>query len=301
MKRVSLALLLALFAIGFFWTFSFSGRHAIQKENDRSVLGVHADRVIQPELVQVFPSDEKTKIFVEKQVVGGVVPHHLLAAASLAEFFSALSNSKNPPATIIIIGPNHAETGKGRVITGKYAWGTPFGNLETDVELVDTLVKNGVAVLDEESLENEHAVYSLTTFSKYFLPKTKIVPLALSANLTLNDAKALGKKIAQLAGERTIVVGSIDFSHYLSTERSNQKDQETLEAIGKKDFRLLESYGNDHLDSPDALIAVLSFVEERTGGKNALEMIRHTNSGLMQGKESAPGTSHFELGFFPEE
>lgn len=39
------------------------------------------------------------------QVVGGIVPHHLLAGKMIAEFFQYIS--QDPPDTVIIVAPNH--------------------------------------------------------------------------------------------------------------------------------------------------------------------------------------------------
>lgn len=259
--------------------------------------GVHSSRINQTQMAMILPPNERTKEFQENNILGGVVPHHLVAAPTLAEFFSLLAKSKSVPRTIVLIGPNHYERGKGRVLSGRFDWETPFGKLEADEHLVDLLVANELAVIDEETLGGEHAIYAAVLFLKYFLPEAKIVPLVVSGRLSLEESLVLGEKLAELVDEKTIFVGSIDFSHYLSSEDSKRKDQETLQAIRAKDYSQIASFGDDHVDSPPSLLVVLSFLEKRAVNYS-WEVIRQTDAGSILGRPNAPGTSHFELIFF---
>ncbi|MDD5032224.1 MAG: AmmeMemoRadiSam system protein B, partial [Patescibacteria group bacterium] len=63
-----------------------------------------------------------------KEVVAGIIPHHLLAADLIAEFFYNL-RGKNYD-TVILLGPNHFDSGNYSMITSGYDWQTPYGHLE---------------------------------------------------------------------------------------------------------------------------------------------------------------------------
>jgi len=70
-----------------------------------------------------FKFNKKELDLSNKNVVAGIIPHHLLAADLLAEFFYNLQ-VKNYE-TIILIGHNHFNSGNSDIITSNYNWQTP--------------------------------------------------------------------------------------------------------------------------------------------------------------------------------
>ena len=66
-------------------------------------------------------------------VMGGIIPHHGIAAKMTASFFETLSESYD---TVILIGPNHYEEG-GAVVYSDCGWHTEKGGVGCDGEFVE--------------------------------------------------------------------------------------------------------------------------------------------------------------------
>lgn len=258
---------------------------------------VHADFGVAAELFVTLPADPAEASLSSERVVAGIVPHHLVPSSSVAEFFSGLALSASAPKRIVVLGPNHYEQGAGKVIVGRLDWETPFGRASVDREFSDGLIAAGVASEDDPTLDGEHSISSVIPFIRRFLPDIPVVPLAVSGTLSPKEAMILGRELATRSDEGTVLVGSIDFSHYLPTDESDRKDEETLAAIRSGDIRSIAGFGNDHVDSVPTLLAVLAYAESRGAEPTSPLILRHTNSGVITGRPNAPGTSHFTMAF----
>ncbi len=175
------------------------------------------------------------------------------------------------------------------------------GFVATDKDWVAWLSREKLAVSEPENFKNEHSIYALVPFVKYYFPEAKIVPIILKSSLLQEQALKLGNAIAgQIVAnnlvESTLVIGSIDFSHYLSTEQANLKDIETKEAIISRDYNRLYSFGDDNLDSPMTMITVLAAATYL--GSNKTEIIANVNQAEATGLISVPSsTSYFTIIF----
>ncbi|HNP89110.1 MAG: hypothetical protein BWY24_00043 [Microgenomates group bacterium ADurb.Bin219] len=225
-------------------------------------------------------------------IVGGIIPHHLLAEFIIDDFFVRLK--KQNPESIILIGPNHEEKG-GNVLSAEIDWETEFGQLKRDQYLIDRLKKGNFLNIDEKILKEEHSIIDILPFIKKNLPSVKITPLIFRGVLRLSELKKIAINLAQELDEKTIIIGSVDFSHYLSAQEAKLKDEETIEAIKNFDLERIYSFGNDHLDSPASLIIVL--LASRIKGKDNLKILNHTNSGIITKNSFPPTTSYFSITF----
>ena len=167
-------------------------------------------------------------------IAGAVVPHHQLAGQLTGEIFAMLREEK--PTTVIVVGPNHKNRGA-TVITSALDWQTPFGTVAVNKEIVAQLQKSALAVKNDLVCGEENSVGSLMPYIKYYLPKAKVVPVILNHNLSLADAKALGAALASLGGEKTVVIASVDFSHYLPAKQAEEKRSGDDQRPGGRKFR----------------------------------------------------------------
>lgn len=235
---------------------------------------------------------EKSKISIRREIFGGVVPHHLLPSFIIADFFNILS--KSPPKTIILIGPNHFEKGKGKVIIGSYSFNTPFGISLIDDKLGSLLIKNNVGIVDNTTIKNEHSILGLIPFIKYYLPKTKVVPLILSSSVNLEDTEKISEILKKYVNNNeAIIVSSVDFSHYLINEEAKKRDKITIDIIKKWDFRSLFNLNNDYLDSPPSLAVLLLTMKKIEA--NDIFIIHNTNSGEIVKNNTIETTSYFSI------
>jgi MEMO1 family protein len=221
-------------------------------------------------------------------LLGGVVPHHILAAELLSTFFLQLE--AHPPATVILVGPNHEERGQ-RVITGLRGWATDFGTVAADEPLVEQLVKSGLATLDDEALSTEHAVGALMPYLKYHAPVARVVPIILHKDVTPAEVRRLAEVLEPLLGPDRVLLGSVDFSHYLTRPEAEAKDKETLATLQAFDLQTLWRMGPDHLDSPPSIGLVMTAMQMLKA--KGPEMLGHTNSGIILGSDRIETTSYF--------
>lgn len=225
-------------------------------------------------------------------IKGGVIPHHLLADKLIARVFNQLKSQK--PGTIILIGPNHQNTGD-PIITSTLGWQTPFGVVEVDQKLLEAVCQAAPVKQDDKIMDKEHSMGNIMPFIKYYLPETKVVPLIFHNDITLGEAGALGDKLAGLVSDDTIVLASVDFSHYLQGDEAEKKDQETIFALKAWNLGRIFTMNDDYLDSP-ASIGVL-FNTMNKLGMNNFTILNHTNSGVLLGNKNIATTSYITLLF----
>lgn len=228
-------------------------------------------------------------------IIGGIVPHHLLACDMIAEFFKKVSEAK--PDTVVILAPNHNRSGGSAVSTGLWSWQTAFGKVDADTSFANYLVKNMGAGTNIDLLEEDHSVSALIPYIRYYMPDAKVVPVLLYGNYGMDKSMRLGKNICeQLNGKKSLVLASVDFSHYLPPEKAEAMDNITFEAIKKMDFDSISLMGNDNLDSPPALMTFLACM--KNSGAKAPELVSHGNSSKISGKWSSSTTSYFTIVYY---
>jgi len=222
------------------------------------------------------------------------VPHHLLATEMISEFYFYFKNQD--VRTVIVIGPNHKETGDFPVLSGLSDWDTPFGKIETEKITVNELVDKNLAKIDDAALDGEHSVALHPHFIKHFLPKAKIVPIIISGKMKIEDAEKLSAALAKYARKKgTVIIASVDFSHYLPENIAAEKDKESFEAIKNFDFEKIYNFTNDNLDSPQSIIILLSALKQ--AGANNPNLIKNLNSEQISKSGSRETTSYFTILF----
>ncbi len=228
-------------------------------------------------------------------VAGGITPHHLLADEMIAQFFKTVSAAS--PEVIILIGPNHNRIGREKIHTGSWNWQTPFGILNAEKDIVDRIAERTGAGKDMSLLENEHSIAALIPYVKYYFPEVRVVPLVLHGNLGQEKSKALANTIIESVGDKKhLVIGSVDFSHYLPPDKAEQMDQISIKTIENRDFVAISRMDNDYFDSPPTIMTIL----EITNRENALglKILDHSNSSKIAGEYGESNTSYFTMLFY---
>jgi len=237
-------------------------------------------------------------------IYGGIVPHHLLAGDMIASFFQTIAVEKYD--VVVVLAPNHKGIGKKSIHTGAWSWQTPFGILEADSDIVNSLVDSKLAGTNFELLEEDHSVSALVPYIKYYLPDSKIVPILLHGNLGMYETQRLGQYIyGQLENrhKKGIIIASFDFSHYLTLEEANKMDEISIKAIENRDYDMIQLFDNDYMDSPPSVITLLSAMD--AAGAKYMKILGHSNSDLIidaitgtKGPGSSETTSYFTAIFY---
>jgi hypothetical protein len=237
---------------------------------------------------------ETKDVSFSSDIYGGIIPHHLLPGYIIADFFSRLS--KQEPKTLILIGPNHFEKGKSKILLGSYGWETPFGDVHTDLNTVNKIVAlSETAEIDEDVVFKDHSLTGLMPFIKYYLPNVKVVPILLSGFLKVEETQVLAELISKLIDDKTVIICAVDFSHYLSSKKAESNDIVTLKLMDKLDFKSISKLNNDYVDSPPSIIFFLQTL--KLLGFNNREVYYHTNSGELINDNTVETTSYFSIGY----
>lgn len=226
------------------------------------------------------------------KIYGGIVPHHLTADKYIAEFFKSIERVE--PEILVVIGPNHPDLGNKAVHTSIWDFETAYGMLKVNEDITDYLVNHGLADTNFELMENEHSMTALVPYIKYFMPNTEIVPIILSSTLEKDEAIRLGEILYnQVKDKNYFVISSVDFSHYLTLEEADKKDEITKVALTNRDIDQISLMNNDYLDSPASIIVLLTMMNE-VGSKEQF-ILNHTNSARILEEYSKSTTSYFTI------
>jgi len=208
-----------------------------------------------------------------KNIKGGIAPHHDLAGEMIADFFKQIAGNQNPE-TIIILGPNHSNQGPA-ALSSTAQWQTCFGQINSNEKIIQNLKNQGFLTFDHSLFEKEHSIKTLAPFIKHYFPKAEIVPIIFTTEFYKYDLLA-GELSDYLKNENAILIGSIDFSHYLPKELADKKDKKTLRAIESRDYEFLADFNSDYLDSPASLIVLLKAMD-KIRAEN-MSVLHHLNS-----------------------
>ncbi|OGY92081.1 MAG: AmmeMemoRadiSam system protein B [Candidatus Komeilibacteria bacterium RIFCSPLOWO2_02_FULL_48_11] len=222
-----------------------------------------------------------------------MIPHHLLASDLIADFYAHL-----PPTTkkIFLLGPNHYEAGEFYALTSLYNWSTPLGTVKADTDIIRTLIAAGVVRVDEKNVVNEHSLGGHLPFIRHYLPRAKIIPIMLKKEGNEDNIKMLVEQIKPYLSQAGVaLVAAVDFSHNLPSSEAAKNDGETLAAMKNFNYQKLFKFGNEHLDSPSSIVALL--LAMRSLGIDDLEVINNTNSARLLEFDNLETTSYFDIRF----
>lgn len=220
---------------------------------------------------------------------GVIIPHHLLASELIAKGISYLNSDQVE--TIIVISPNHSEAGQQLVQSSFATWITPHGKLKAETDSIiglEQMIKTSsddllIFGINHQSFEKEHGIAGLVPFFQYYLPEAKIFPLIIKGGGSIGQLQRVSKSIKQLFAngflnkEKTIVVGSVDFSHELLPQQAEKNNEVTQKLLENQDWDNLFKLNNEYLDSPAS--AYLTYQIAEYLGSTQVNEIANTNSG----------------------
>lgn len=228
-------------------------------------------------------------------VKGFIVPHHLVAKDLIHEVFQNISKDKYK--TVVLIGPDHESTHKGKIFTTLSNWQTPTGILETDSELTKELLKHSFIEANDNKLTMEHSTSSIIPFINYYLKDVEVVTLVLTKQVKLADIEILTETLFEnINMDETLFITSVDFSHYLNLESANKMDLISMEAISNKDIKKIMSFTNDNLDSPISIVTMLKMMDKLNTRESIV--LNHSNSEFILKKKIEETTSYVTYLFY---
>jgi len=253
------------------------------------------------QLVESFYQEDNFQQAIEKaknvesknSIYSIIVPHHSVASEFVANMMSKARN--RPINTVFVVGPNHDNIGTEPIITVNAGWETPFGSLDPKTETIEKFLDDFNLMQNNQAFTNEHSIGAMAPFIKYYFPEAKIVPIIVSSYAIKEDAQLISYWIYENSDDNSLIIFSIDFSHYLSFLEAEKNDKKTREYIANKDINKILTLNNDYVDSPVSLAASL-LLADKLGLK--AEIFYHANSADFLLEKPAQTTSYFGIGFY---
>lgn len=238
-----------------------------------------------------FFSQMPTSTVEEKPVISGVIPHHLVAGKYLAQFFSSLQK-QNPP-VVVLLGPNHPGAGRDYLVSSFYDWKTPYGNLSPYNSIIQTLVDKKILAINEDVIDAEFSIGAPVPFIKKIWPSTQFIPIIVKENTPTFILDRLAVELSQTLPSGSLVLTSIDFSHYQPYFISNFHDvlSENILATGD-----LSRISKAELDSHPSLYFLLKYNALKKAAD--FHLVAHSNSALIAEHPQWPSTTSHLLGYY---
>ena len=245
-------------------------------------------------ILEIFASDSGNK----QDIVSGVVPHHLLAEEIVEDFFSYIS-SEEKVETIILLSPDHFHSGTlndyNTFITLDWKLGSEkeeFDNIKIDSLLGKKLAGENKITLNSSAIIYDHGITNLIPYIKKYFPESKFLPILIPIDITKEQIEHLVKTINTETPAQTIIIASVDFSHYLPSQAADFHDAKSIRVLLNFEE---ENFENIEVDCWQALYAARLFAKLRQ--KEVPRIIAHKNSVDFLNLELEETTSYFSVVF----
>lgn len=205
--------------------------------------------------------------------LGVILPHHMIVAPEIAKFYNGLTKVIDPE-VIVIISPNHYQNGDDDLQTCQNClYKTIDGELSLDKALINKMIQDGVAVANDETFIKEHGISNHSPFIKRFFPKAKMVPIVLKWETSQEETVVLSEWLLNNLPKNSLVIASVDFSHYLPLEAANFHDIASYATIKNFDY---DNVYDLEIDSPPSISTIMHLMED--SGYLNVGRFKHTNN-----------------------
>lgn len=168
-------------------------------------------------------------------IAGLISPHagYMYSGQTAAHGYKAVAGAHYD--TVIVVAPSHQSFFIGAALYDKGAFRTPLGLVPIDEELSGELIgKSDAVVSDVRVHRGEHAIEVQLPFLQAVLGNFKLVPLIMGASQDAESSRQLAGLIYDCIkekGERYLIIGSTDLSHYYPYELAVEMDKAAIELI----------------------------------------------------------------------
>ena len=222
-----------------------------------------------------------------ENIFGIIVPHagYIYSGKTAAFAYNAIAGKKFKK--IIVISPSHREYFKGISIYDGEFYRTPLGDVKVNVELRDELIeKSDYIFAGKNGHGPEHALEVQIPFLQKVLDNFEIIPIVMG-DQSRKYVDALGKALAEIEEEETLIVVSSDLSHFYSREEAEQLDQKLEIDIERMDYEELQTdleRKNCEACGGGGIAALLKAAQIK--GKENVKILARTDSAEITGDTS---------------
>jgi AmmeMemoRadiSam system protein B len=192
----------------------------------------------------------------------------------------------------VVIGPDHQNLGRDQVTTENIGWSGPNGIVPVNDGLVNKLVDQQLAAIDQSTLADEYGVNSIAPFIHRAWPKAKIVLIAMRGNVENRRVDQLADFLNAELKSNDLVLASVDLSHYKTAAGAWDDDAITMPIIRSIDANRAN---NVIADSPGAISFILKYAQRQ---QLKYQELVHTNSAEYLGNLSASSNTSYLTAYF---
>lgn len=161
------------------------------------------------------------------ETIGALSPHHGVAGALIDRLYAQITKICPSPARVIVIGPDHFRRAKRNIVTGASDWGTRKV-LRGDAEGAEL----SHLFRQDEVARRDHCVTEHIPRIGRFFPGASVLSIIIKPAATdLQVLRACQMLEALLREGDSVVILSMDLSHYKPREQSDAEDAKSLELI----------------------------------------------------------------------
>jgi AmmeMemoRadiSam system protein B len=238
----------------------------------------------------VLKAEEEAVLAEEVQIsetagpVGIILPHHELASELIESAWTL--GLESDPDLIVLIGPDHPGLADHPLI-----WtAETCASLQAEISpLAEDWISSG---LGGQAMVADHSIETPLKYLPAEADEIPILAVTVPRGMEEDHIHRLVAGIQALDGN-CLLVGSVDFSHGLTSEESEIKDQESFEWIEDRDYPAINNAGNEYFDGPEVVEIMIRCC---TGQP---EQVTRKDSADYGWSETLPGTSYQVIRFIP--
>ena len=197
-----------------------------------------------------------------------VIPHFMIRSQRVSDFYSFLQKkyfATNSPDQIVLISPNHFFPDMQRPVSVCESRAVKF----KDTSLLAQARKDERIVCEQnvfyqqgtQRYTRDHGLWVHFPFINRYFPSVSKVFILVVPSYRLYHSGWIADQIAQFHGN-TLLIGSVDFSHYKSEDIADQNDQISFGLLSQTGD--IERLRNLDVDCP-ACLGVLDTLAQRQG------------------------------------
>lgn len=209
-----------------------------------------------------------------------IVPHagYIYSGQTAAYSFRQLSEKTEK---VIVLGTAHRYPLRGASVTEYDYYGSPLGKVKVSDDIKNILKEKCVVNIDEADYE-EHSIEIEIPFLQRVLGKFELIPIIVGSVDSIEFSEILEK----YADEKTVIVASVDLSHFHTYDEAKRLDNYSIECILNLNA---EGIKKAEIDSPYAIMALLELAKRKRWKTKLLD---YKNSGdIIRDKSRVVGYS----------
>ena len=240
---------------------------------------------LETELTQLLSETESDENY--ENIFGIIVPHagYIYSGRTAAFAFNTVAGKRYK--NVIVISPSHREYFKGISVYDGMFYRTPLGDVKVNTELRSELIgKSDYIFAGNSGHGPEHALEVQIPFLQKVLQSFEIIPVVMG-DQSRKYVDALGKALAEVADEETLIVVSSDLSHFYSREQAEQLDRKIETSIEQMDYEELQTNlerKNCEACGGGGIAALLKAAQIK--GKENVKILARTDSAEITGDTS---------------